>query len=512
MSGDLNSLNKWRMAQFHKNNEPDQSGDADFVCLSPSAYNGNTDDDCIVLFASDTDNDIVTDKKKSESDGHIAVDKSAENFRLAKRVKKADDVVYTHVSDSDSDDANDPDFVIEKPKRKRPLLKTSRPAAKVLSLKSIPVTRKTAVVIPITKPRETPTLASNDVPKHNGNAKRLPSTPPKPESLCLIDELLNSPVVITKGKHLNSPVAITNAKCLNSLTEVTKTKHLDSPAAVPRDKYLDKTELDFSKTGECNSDSDISLFEVSFDKNGPEAVVKDPSAAQVVRNVTPVDTTTTGISNGDTDSPRPFNAVQPLDTNGFSSDSSEPDIATKKRASKGKQPANKRKKVVAKRSKPLSEQSSEHNHLAAITTDISAAVTDSMNTSSAGTTTTSEATATSGSVTTTGTTTTITGATLTDTTTTPTGATTTTAATAAPCSAAVTANVTTAMITSPPRRTKAAISLVAEPSSQKNGHSIDSKSVGDAARKETRAHRLQVRNNFYIIFEYKCYVGYVISL
>lgn len=149
-------LNKWRLAQFRKNNEDSDDAEVDFVCLSPSKLDLGSQDPSTV-FLSDSEDE----KKKPDSSKKL--DASVITFRedspplevvtdisrLGRKRKLKENIVYAKVSsESDNDRDSDADFVVERPRRKTAV--TKKPL-KSLPLRPISRSRKTAVVVPITK-------------------------------------------------------------------------------------------------------------------------------------------------------------------------------------------------------------------------------------------------------------------------------------------------------------------------------------------------------------------------
>ena len=289
MASEINALNKWRINEFRKNNEPNKSPDKDFVCLSPKMYK----EDPNVVFLSDSDeNEKIEKLQKVDTDGLLEV-------RPLNRNRKRKHVVYANVSDSDDE------VVVEKPRTRQTTRNNPR---KTLLLKPASTSKKTAVVVPITK--------------SNSHCE------PQTTSSKLVDD---KP---TDASPLKS----------NSDTFVNGT----SSAAVVTNGNTKVSKL-------SDSDSDLPLFEISSSnkRNGTDKVIKNPPPSPVdytnsapafpVRNPppSPVDYTNNSPS---------FPISKPVEDLISSSDSE--DSVPKRKVSKGKQPANKRRKVVTKSSKP----------------------------------------------------------------------------------------------------------------------------------------------------------------
>ena len=148
-------LNEWRLAQFHKNNEDIDDMGVDFLCGSPSKLDlGSQDPDTV--FLSDSDDDTKPAKSKSNASVITLKDDSPplevvmDLNRPGRKRKRAGNIVYTQVSsESENDRDSDKDFIVEQPRRKKTA--TKKPL-KSLPLKPISKpSRKTAVVVPITK-------------------------------------------------------------------------------------------------------------------------------------------------------------------------------------------------------------------------------------------------------------------------------------------------------------------------------------------------------------------------
>lgn len=191
-------------------------------------------------------------------------------------------------------DDSDEDFVVGK-RKKRKVTKRVNNATKPLLRKPFTSTKKTAVVAPITKPVESVASTLLDDSK---------SDTPKPDA-------------DNKDNGVASPVS-------------------------KKGRTLADSSSNICKLGD--SDSDLALFEVSFNNDLHNGV---SSKERVITNPppSPVDATTHSVQ-----------CNEDVHFNGFSTDSSS-DNNSKKRASKGKQPANKKRKVVTKSSKRVLDQS-----------------------------------------------------------------------------------------------------------------------------------------------------------
>lgn len=303
MAEKLDALNKWRIDQFRRNNKPDKSPDRDFVCLSPKSLS-DKEDDSKVVFLSDSDKDTKTNSNVDKSGGLLEVKKLTQKNGKKRRKR---DIVCAKVSD-DSDEG----IIVERPRRRA----AKRPCniLKALPLKPIRAAAKqTAVVVPITK-QTVCSQQPNDLKPNDELSKPIPSpVVQKNDDLNFIDETVNSPC---SKERKSSPSNVDNVVTV------------------------------------ADSDSDLSLFEVSFNKD----LSNLPSREQEISNPPPSPVNqSTHIEN---ETQLPLGNTLPLLSNDFNAKNSDEDIP-KRRGGKGKQPANKRRKVVTKSSRPSVENSPE---------------------------------------------------------------------------------------------------------------------------------------------------------
>jgi len=391
-SGRHNDLNKLRMAQFESSSKSDNL-DTEYVCWSPSRVD-KTKLNPKVVFLSDSDEDKTSlpdqkvDFNNDNSSQLIEVSMHDSNHPRSSRKRKKVEKQYSWLSNSSDEEISHS----EATKRKNPAKKSTYSRAKFLSLKPLPIAKKTAVVVPITKLK--PESNASCCEKEEKNSTCSSSTPKKQTpTFALLDELLNSPVkpkIIEDNCYkCNDSSSTAEAKISSnepgdSITNCSTSNHREkssfygttSPSSCVDSKLASACKVLENKTQNnaeiCSSDSDLSLFEISFDQSESIHSTKHIGKSlndQILHNPppSPVDQAASSPSKPSSPIVIPEN---PLEID-FTSSSDE--NSGKRKSSKGKQPANKRRKVVAKRSKPTADQDIEivdplsRSHSAALT-------------------------------------------------------------------------------------------------------------------------------------------------